>query len=193
MDSWKRFKFYKIIKTIGRHQFLSAWNSIVVNFARVHDLEGGAHRRQGRPVWRRWLSTTVCCQQYSCCSFLESCAFLQVRQTRSYSVCWLVLHHNPHFCIKKTTRGSWSHFHHNQGPDQVQSTTPWILMRWRMVSSEQTRKAASATPPMLLVLLSWCAVSGATMTQTTLATTTWVFFPGFKLLYFHNNNGTSRK
>ena len=42
---------------------------------------------------------------------------------------------------------------------------PWILMPWRMVSSEQTRKAASATPPMLLVLLSWCAVSGATMTQ----------------------------
>ena len=45
----------------------------------AHDLEGGAHRRQGRPVWRRRLSTTVCCQQYSCCSFLESWAFLKVR------------------------------------------------------------------------------------------------------------------
>ena len=49
--------------------------------------------------------------------------------------------------------------------------------------------AADAIGAPLMVCSEWCNYDSDQRLQPT----TWVFFPGFKLLYSYNNNGTSRK
>ena len=56
-------------------------------------------------------------------------------------------------------------------------------------ADEKRSHAADAIGARLMVCSEWCNYDSDQRLQPT----TWVFFPGFKLLYFYNDNGTSRK